>query len=70
VNDAHVTTVSPPVQGGNGLVREAVHTKYSFLYVPIPPGNLRAGQNTITLSQESGGDASYVMYDYLNLELP
>jgi rhamnogalacturonan endolyase len=69
-NDAHITSVSPPVEGGNGLVREAVHTKYSVLYVPIAAGHLQAGQNTITLSQESGGDASYVMYDYLNLELP
>jgi rhamnogalacturonan endolyase len=70
VNQAPLATVSPPVQGGNGLVREAVHTKYSYLYVPIPEGRLHAGENVISLTQESGGDASYVMYDYLNLELP
>ena len=67
VNDRPVATVSPPVQGGNGLIREAVHTKYSYSYVPIPAGHLHGGENTITLTQESSG---YVMYDYLNLELP
>jgi rhamnogalacturonan endolyase len=66
-NNSHVATVTPPVQGGNGLVREAVHAKYSFSYVPIPAGHLHAGENTISLTQESSGD---VMYDYLNLELP
>jgi hypothetical protein len=40
-------------------------------YVPIPGDRLRAGQNTITLVQESVREpSSYVMYDYLNLELP
>jgi rhamnogalacturonan endolyase len=70
INGGFLTTVAPLFQGGNGLVREAVHTKYSVLYVPIPAGKLHAGENVITLSQRSSGGASYVMYDYLNLELP
>ena len=65
-----VADVVPPVQGGNGLVREAVHTKYSLSTVRIPAGRLRAGANTITLQQQSLGDASYVMYDAVSLELP
>jgi rhamnogalacturonan endolyase len=65
-----VAEVTPPVEGGNGLVREAVHTKYSVATVPIPTGRLRAGANTITLEQQSTGDASYVMYDAVRLELP
>jgi rhamnogalacturonan endolyase len=70
VNHSKIGSATPPIGGGNGLVREAVHTKYSYLQVPIPPGHLRSGQNTIALTQSSGGDSSYVMYDYLNLELP
>ncbi|MCW3051527.1 MAG: hypothetical protein JWN14_697, partial [Chthonomonadales bacterium] len=63
--------IVPDVQGGNGLVREAVHTKYSVSMVKIPAAQLRAGENTITLVQENIRDAaSYVMYDYLRLELP
>lgn len=65
-----VATVSPTDQGGNGLVREAVHTKYSVSYVPIPAGLLRAGANTITLTMVSSSEDAYVMYDYVSLELP
>ena len=71
VNDASAGTVTPSNQGGNGLIREAVHTKYSVSYVTIPVGHLRSGENTISLTQESvREESSYVMYDYLNLELP
>ena len=63
--------IVPDVQGGNGLVREAVHTKYSVSVVKIPAARLRAGENTITLTQEETRNAaSYIMYDYLRLELP
>jgi rhamnogalacturonan endolyase len=72
VNDEStpLEVVEPEVQGGNGLVREAVHTKYSVSYVPIPGERLRAGENTISLVQGNTGQQSYIMYDYLNLELP
>lgn len=71
VNEAVGRKIVPEVQGGNGLVREAVHTKYSVAIVKIPASQLRAGENTLTLVQEEIRDAaSYVMYDYLCLELP
>ena len=66
-----IADVSPTVQGGNGLIREAVHTFYSVSYVTFPTAHLRQGENTITLVQESTReDSSYIMYDYLNMELP
>ncbi len=69
VNDTPGVSVTPPAQGGNGLIREAIHTKYSWVRVPITADQLHAGDNTITLTQD-GGASSYVMYDYLSLELP
>jgi rhamnogalacturonan endolyase len=66
VNDSRPVNVTPPVEGGNGLIREADHAKYSFAYVPIPADRLHAGENTITLIQGGGN----VMYDYLSLETP
>lgn len=63
--------IVPEVQGGNGLVREAIHTKYSVAVVKIPAAQLQVGENTITLVQEeTRNSGAYVMYDYLRLELP
>ena len=73
VNDpnAPFTTVTPKVQGGNALLREAIHAKYCVEYVTIPPERLKAGKNSIVLTLNSVRQAgSHVMYDYLNLELP
>ncbi len=73
VNDDRriLATVIPSVQGGNALLREGIHAKYCVEYVGIPPENLKAGENIITLSlPETRSAASHVMYDYLNLELP
>jgi rhamnogalacturonan endolyase len=69
-NGKDVGTIVPPVQGGNGLVREAVHTKYGVSTVNIPAADLHAGENVITLTLQSPGSASYVMYDCLSLETP
>jgi rhamnogalacturonan endolyase len=66
-NGQRIGTATPPAQGGNALIREGVHAKYSYTYVTIPAGRLHAGENALTLTQPSSGD---VMYDYLNLELP
>jgi rhamnogalacturonan endolyase len=66
-NGHRIGEVTPPVQGGNILIREGAHGKYSYSYVTIPTGDLHAGENTITLMQESQG---FVMYDFLNLETP
>lgn len=73
VNDgsAALATVTPSVQGGNALLREGIHAKYCVEYVTIPAALLRAGANTITLTQTSvNGPGNHVMYDYLSLELP
>jgi rhamnogalacturonan endolyase len=73
VNDDNrvLTSVSPSVQGGNALLREGIHAKYCVEYVSIPAAKLKTGENIITLSiPETGSDATHVMYDYLNLELP
>jgi hypothetical protein len=63
-------TIVPPVQGGNGLVREAVHTRYSVSTVKIPAADLHAGNNVITLTLQSPVTASYGMYDCFSLETP
>lgn len=66
-----VATVTPAVQGGNALLREAIHAKYCFHRVPIPAASLRRGSNTITLVQTSTrAPGLHVMYDYLSLEVP
>ncbi len=65
-----IETVEPAVEGGNGLLGEGIHAKYSVSYVTIPAGHLRAGPNTISLVQSAvAGADSHVMYDYLDLEV-
>lgn len=63
-------TVTPSVQGGNALLREGIHAKYSVEYLSIPTSRLKRGDNTITLEQTRTTTQTHVMYDYLNLELP
>ncbi|MBW3636481.1 MAG: hypothetical protein KY445_08465 [Armatimonadetes bacterium] len=66
-----LTTVKPPVMGGNALIRESNHAKYSVSYVKIPTTRVKVGANTISLVQTNiRSAASHVMYDYLSLELP
>ncbi len=61
----------PPVEGGNALLRESAHAKYSTLSFSIPVSKLRAGDNTLQLLQSRTKAAgAHVMYDYLRLELP
>jgi rhamnogalacturonan endolyase len=69
VNDESqaLTNFYPDNGGGNALIREGSHAKYSVSYATIPTSRLNAGANTITLVQGSSG---HVMYDYLNLEMP
>ena len=63
--------ISPPVDGGNALLRQGIHAKYSFLRIPIPVSKLRVGSNTFTFRfSGDAGFSSHVMYDYLSLELP
>ncbi|MEX1116175.1 MAG: polysaccharide lyase family protein [Akkermansiaceae bacterium] len=65
------TRLSPTIQGGNTLLRQGIHAKYSYVDVAIPVSRLRLGSNTFRFAY--GGDpgfSSHVMYDYLRLELP
>jgi rhamnogalacturonan endolyase len=68
VNDEStaLTNFYPENGGGNALIREGSHAKYSLAYVTIPTSRLNVGANTITLVQGSTG---HVMYDYLSLEM-
>jgi rhamnogalacturonan endolyase len=63
--------IIPPVSGGNALLRQGIHAKYSYVDIPIPVSSLRTGANTFTFRFSSGvGFSPHVMYDYLRLELP
>ncbi len=58
--------------GANTLIRLGIHDKYGIDHVSIPMSKLVKGTNIITLSQRRATTAisSYVMYDYLDLEMP
>jgi rhamnogalacturonan endolyase len=63
--------ISPTVDGGNALLRQGIHAKYSYVDIPIPVARLRQGSNTFRFSfTGDSGFSSHVMYDYLRLELP
>ena len=68
---ASFARISPPVSGGNALLRQGIHAKYSYVDIPIPVSLLRTGANTFTLRFSGGsGFSPHLMYDYLRLELP
>jgi rhamnogalacturonan endolyase len=58
--------------GANSVIREGIHDKYGVDHTVIPVSRFVAGTNTITLIQRRAATDSscYVMYDYLDLELP
>lgn len=58
--------------GANTLIRQGIHDKYGIDHTVIPVSRLVAGTNTVTLVQRRAttDTSSYVMYDYLDLELP
>jgi rhamnogalacturonan endolyase len=61
----------PKINGGNALLREGIHAKYSFYRIPIPAASLRKGNNVLTLNQIRTYSPGYhVMYDALSLEVP
>lgn len=62
----------PPGVTADSLIRQGIHDKYGIDHVSIPVSNLVTGTNTITLVQRRGTSAtvSYVLYDYLDFELP
>ncbi len=64
------TRISPPVDGGNALLRQGIHAKYSRVDISIPVSRLKVGANTFTFSFSGSDQSTHVMYDYLRLELP
>lgn len=57
--------------GGNTLVREGIHAKYSTYVLKIPVSKLHVGDNSIMLISNKGqGRAEHIMYDYISMELP
>jgi rhamnogalacturonan endolyase len=61
----------PPLDGGNGLLRQSSYSKYSTLTIPIAMSQLHQGDNTIDLRQtDTHREFSVVFYDYLALEMP
>jgi len=57
--------------GGNALVRQGIHAKYSTYVLSIPVSKLKVGDNSITLVQASAGNrTNHIMYDYISLEVP
>ena len=71
-DDTHpLTQLNLTGSGGNALIREGIHAKYSVHSVSIPVAKLRVGMNTLSLVQtRTTGPSEHVMYDYLSLELP
>ena len=64
-------TLVPSIEGGNALLREGIHAKYSDYRLPIPAKSLHQGNNTLTLVQSrTHSPALHVMYDALSLEVP
>ena len=73
INDevASFTRLNPLYGGGNGVLRQGIHTKYSYVDIKIPVSKLRVGANSFTFSANVGGNiGEHVMYDYIRLELP
>ncbi|SNS72682.1 rhamnogalacturonan endolyase [Granulicella rosea] len=69
--DAPLTTFTPEFGGGNALLRQGSHGKYSVKNVAIPVSKLHVGKNSIELvNTDYKLEPSYVMYDYLALEMP
>jgi rhamnogalacturonan endolyase len=64
-------TLDPIIQGGNALLREGIHAKYSHYQIPVPAKSLRQGKNILTLVQSrTHRPGFHVMYDALSLEVP
>ena len=70
--DFHPTISFPSGDHANTLIRQGIHDKYGIDHIAIPVSYLVAGTNTVTLVQRRAvtDTVSYVMYDYLDFELP
>lgn len=57
--------------GGNALVRQGIHAKYSTYVLKVPVSKLKVGDNTITLITNRGiNRTDHIMYDYISMEVP
>jgi rhamnogalacturonan endolyase len=57
--------------GGNALVRQGIHAKYSTYVLNIPVSKLKVGDNSIMLITNKGiNRTDHIMYDYISLEVP
>lgn len=56
----------------DSLIRQGIHDKYGIDHTSIPVSNFVTGTNYITLVQRRAATAlaDYVLYDYVDLELP
>jgi rhamnogalacturonan endolyase len=71
VNGKEVRHFYPSASGGNALLRQSTHAKYSLSQIDFPSSLLKGGDNVITLTQTRQESAQvHVMYDCLALELP
>jgi len=56
--------------GGNALVRQGIHAKYSTYVLKVPVSKLKIGDNSITLISNKGNNRTdHIMYDYISMEL-
>ena len=63
-------TFSPIISGGNTLVRQGIHAKYSTYTLKIPVSKLKLGDNSIILISNNGRSrVEHIMYDYISMEM-
>jgi len=69
VNGALHGRVNISVSGGNALIREGIHAKYSYTQITIPASKLKKGANSIGFAEFTVTQMfAHVMYDYIALE--
>jgi rhamnogalacturonan endolyase len=57
--------------GGNALVRQGIHAKYSTYVLHIPVSKLKVGDNSIMLVTNKGlNRTDHIMFDYISFEVP
>lgn len=71
LNGEKLDEFEPKLDGGNALLRQSSHAKYSSYSIRVPLSALRAGENSLDLDMiPLAGEGSAIFYDYLALELP
>jgi rhamnogalacturonan endolyase len=72
LRDFYPNVPFPSGVNADSLIRQGIHDKYGIDHTSIPVSKLVPGTNIITLVQRRSitAVAVYVMYDYLDLELP